>query len=381
MNPSYGSSLVISFLVALLSVVQLCVAQSVTTVAPGSGVINVTAAPSSPGGTPQPATPSPSAVNGSTNSTIDTYTEVDIIFATFSEARLSSYLSYIAAAAGLPPSRIVPQRLDNTLAFEFGSSYIFPIRLAPPTNISGDFLPANVAAALVEASINAVTRETQPDLFKATAISARRVQAGYRVRVASNSDVNYVWVAFLIVGLVMLISSVGVLLRPRGSEDANDEDEGLEDEKEVPDTKELDEGREKLEEALLFGAQDQAERNRLEQRERRQQAQRTLKMLDMTLEYDRAFALPPLQVPKCNGGGSDPFESDSLASTLRRTASGPALKTSDGAAAKKTQPEPSASSPPASGPAQGTSPGKVKDLSLAGTKQLNLPLSYSDDDL
>ena len=226
------------------------------------------------------------------NATNTTYDELDIVFQTFSEARLPRYLAALAQVVGVPVGRIVPLRLENRLALEFGMEYLFPVKISAPSNLGSDTRLAVDVARDLESRLSSITKETHPVLYKATVTSARRVKAEFRERVESTQGVNYVWVAFLIIGLIMLVSSAGVLLRPRGTDADIEEQDEYADEKEIPDDRDTFENAKKLQVALLEAQREQETKDREWRLRRLLDAKKSLNMLDVTLEYDRNFALP-----------------------------------------------------------------------------------------
>lgn len=224
-------------------------------------------------------TPIPTMATEAPNATI----EVDIMFSTFSETRTDAYLALLTSALGVPSVRMAPVLPRGKAALEFGTSYIFSVRVADPSGVGTD---TDSAVALADRAVELINNESliTDAVRKSTMHNARRVHPEMRLREAFAEGVNQVWVAFLLAAAVMLAASAYFLfLRKRDA----DEEVIVTELYVPPETKE--DPREQL--VAKVASLRSARLPREEKWQMRDEGGPSA--FEATMLYDHAFALPP----------------------------------------------------------------------------------------
>lgn len=172
---------------------------------------NVTVGPTAP--------PAPTALS----------TTIDFRLGAWSDANLPVYLATLARIAGVPVQRVQPRYYGLVPALEFGNEYIFTVTITGPTNRGTDTRDAVAVAQQLAADVTAML-DTDRQLRERNFLSAATVVPEKRATERGSRTVNYVWVAFLLIGFAMVVVSGIVLMRRRSrseEEVTHDEDETI----------------------------------------------------------------------------------------------------------------------------------------------------------
>jgi hypothetical protein len=218
-------------------------------------------------------------------------TELDIRFKTWSDELLVAYLQLFADVTGVPVRRFVPVYYGAVTAIEFGEEYIFTVRIGDRSNQTSarDVYESPVVAEMLEQRLLALIGAQDARVKQRTILHVVRVVAEKRVTEKGSLSVNYMWVAFLLLGVGMLGASGIVLIRRRTAAP----DDGLEEDhqqREVPKD-ELTKNAESLL-RLVEKAEHHREREAVVEREREIYAPNSQLFTDM-LNSDFRLQLPP----------------------------------------------------------------------------------------
>ena len=231
--------------------------------------------------TPIPSTPAPTTLSA----------ELDVAFTIFCDSLVSAYVADIAAVAGVLPRRLQPVSYGNAIALEFGKTYIFTLKVSEPTGVGGDSMEALDVAQRVEQRVTAALAAGSKMLQRRTILSVRRVTPEPRATELGSVGVNYVWVAFLLLGFVMVIASLFVLFRRRSA--AADENVAIDGNEDIrPAPQDIINDNVTAVQKLVGQATEAREQQRRE-REREMRHRPKHALFAAALEYDHRLRLPP----------------------------------------------------------------------------------------
>ena len=149
------------------------------------------------------------------------YSQVDVVFASFSESRVSSYLKSLAQVINISQTRVQPvyRSADGRVSLEFGKNYIFSVQILTP---QGRAVANNVTHALAFALAGNVTllaAQVGTAMNRFTVLYATAVYPLPYSLTLVPVGVNYVWVAFILFGLVCCcLAVVAIFCKGSGSE-------------------------------------------------------------------------------------------------------------------------------------------------------------------
>ena len=160
--------------------------------------------------------PTPPQTTVGPNSAAESH-ELDVRFDVFCDELLGNYVALLAEIAGVPARRISYVAYGTAVAVEFGTQSIFTVRIAERANRTDDPDDRSVVAERLERRVNALAAAGDHRLRQHTVRGAVRVVPEARVSERGRLTVNYIWVAFLLLGVIMLGASGLVLMRRRST--------------------------------------------------------------------------------------------------------------------------------------------------------------------
>eukprot|EP00672_Neobodo_designis_P000926 CAMPEP_0174874956 /NCGR_PEP_ID=MMETSP1114-20130205/77564_1 /TAXON_ID=312471 /ORGANISM="Neobodo designis, Strain CCAP 1951/1" /LENGTH=416 /DNA_ID=CAMNT_0016110303 /DNA_START=37 /DNA_END=1287 /DNA_ORIENTATION=- len=256
---------------------------STTAAAGTSSPASTTAAPAGPA-TTAPPSPVSAAVLAST--------ELDVRMTAFSDELVTAYLALCSEITGVPIGRFKPRYYGAVAAVEFGEEYIFTVLVGPPSNRTGDTDIATSVSERLESVGNAWIANDDARVRQRTFVRIARVAPEVRVSEKGRLAVNYVWVAFLLLAVVMVGVSIIVFIRRRASGDDGLVVAAIDEEK--PRAVPRDEGDANQDALLRMVEKAEVRRRQREAKEREEAAYApSAKLFISSLDTDHRLRLPP----------------------------------------------------------------------------------------